>query len=96
MMLMSVIMIAVGVVMVMIVVMMVVIVVVMVTVVVRDFLMAIDTDGEVRRRDAAARHTLADKLDAGNAEGVQFGGRRHRVRLKFEKCGGEHVACSAH
>ena len=87
------------VIMLMIMVVMVVFVVVMVivmVVVVDDFLLAVDADGEMRRRDAAARDGLADKFDAGNAERVQLVECGLRVGLEFEKGGGEHVACGTH
>ncbi len=42
-------------------------------VVIRDFLLAVDADSEVRRGDAAAGDRLADEFDAGNGEGVQLG-----------------------
>ena len=75
---------------------MVVMSVVVMVVVVRDLLLAVDADGEVRRRDAAARDGLADKFDAGNAERVQLVECGLRVGLEFEKGGGEHVACGTH
>ena len=77
------------------VVMMVVSVVVMV-VVVGDLLLAVDADGEMRRRDAATGDRLADKFDAGNAERIELGQRRSGIGLEFEKGGGEHVACGTH
>ena len=70
--------------------------VVMMVVVVRDFLLAVNTDGEMGRGDAAAGDRLTDEFDARNVKGVQFGERGLRVGLEFEKCGGEHVACGAH
>ena len=69
---------------------------VMIVVVVRDLLLAVDADGEVRRRDAATGDGFADKFDAGNAEGVKLGQRGIRVGLEFQKCGREHVARGAH
>ena len=87
------------VIMLMIMVVMVVFVVVMVIVmmvVVDNLLLAVDADGEVRRRNAAAGDRLADEFDAGNAERVKLGQRRCGVGLEFEKCGGEHVACGTH
>jgi uncharacterized membrane protein len=84
------------VVMVMSVIVMVVMIVLMVMVVVDDLLLAVDADGEVSRRDAAAGDRLADKFDAGNVKGVQFVECGLRVGLEFEKCGGEHVARGAH
>ncbi len=53
--------------------MMVVMSVVVVMIVVGDLLLAVDADGEVRRRNAAAGDRLADEFDAGNGEGVQLG-----------------------
>ena len=85
----------VGVIMLMIMVVMVVFVVVMV-VVVDNLLLAVDADGEMRRRNTAAGDRLADKFDAGNAKRVKLGQRRCGVGLEFEKGGGEHVACGTH
>jgi hypothetical protein len=82
--------------MVMIVVVMVVMIVLMVVVVVRDFLLAVDADSEVRRGDAAAGDRLADEFDARDVKGVQFVECGLRVGLEFEKCGREHVARGAH
>ncbi len=76
--------------------MMVVMIVLMVVVVVRDFLLAVDADGEVRRGDAAAGDRLADEFDAWDVKGVQFVERGVRVGLEFEKCGCKHVAGGAH
>ena len=75
---------------------MMVVVIMVVVVIVRDFLLAVDTDGEMGRGDAAAGDRFADEFDARDVKGVQF--RKHglRVGLEFEKCGGEHVACGAH
>lgn len=81
---------------VMIVVVMVVMIVLMVVVVVRDFLLAVDADSEVRRGDAAAGDRLADEFDARDVKGVQLGQCLVWVGLEFEKCGCEHVARSAH
>ena len=74
----------------------VVMMVVVMVVVVGDLLLAVDADGEVRRRDAATGDRLADEFDAGNAERVQFVECGLRVGLEFKKCGGEHVACGTH
>ena len=71
-------------------------VVVVIVVVVDNLLLAVDADGEMRRRDAATGDTLADEFDAGNAERVQFVECGLRVGLEFKKCGGEHVACGTH
>ena len=87
------------VIMLMIMVVMVVFVVMMVivmVVIVRDLLLAVDADGEVRRRDAATGDRLADEFDAGNVERVKLGQRHCGVGLEFEKGGGEHVACGTH
>ena len=67
-----------------------------IVVVVDDLLLAVDADGEVRRRDAAAGDRLADKFDAGNAERVELVERGLWVGLEFKKGGGEHVACGTH
>lgn len=83
------------VIMLMIMVVVVVFVVVMV-VVVGDLLLAVDADGEVRRRDAATGDRLADEFDAGNAKRVKFVERGLWVGLEFKKGGGEHVACGTH
>ena len=77
------------------VVMMVMPVVVMV-VVVDDFLLAVDADGEMRRRNAAASDRLADKFDSRDVKSVKLVERGLRVGLEFEKGGGEHVACGTH
>ena len=84
------------VVVIMVVVMVAIMIMVMMVVVVRDFFLAVDTDGEMGRGDAAAGDRFADEFDARDVKGVQF--RKHglRVGLEFEKCGGEHVACGAH
>ena len=71
-------------------------IVVVMVVVVDDFLLAVDADGEVRRRDAATGDRLADEFDAGNVERVKLGQRHCGVGLEFEKGGGEHVACGTH
>jgi hypothetical protein len=76
--------------------MVVIVIMVMVVAVVRDFLLAVDTDGEVRRRDAAAGDRFTDEFDAWDAEGGQFVECGLRVGLEFEKGGGKHVAGSAH
>lgn len=65
-------------------------------VVVDNLLLAVDADGEVRRRDAATGDRLADKFNAGNAKRVQLGQRLCGVGLEFKKGGGEHVACGTH
>ena len=70
--------------------------VIVMVIIVRDLLLAVDADGEMRRRNAATGDRLADKFGAGNAERVQLGQRRCGVGLEFEKCGGEHVACGTH
>ncbi len=80
----------------MVVVMVAIMIMVMMVVVVRDFLLAVDADGEMGRGDAAAGDRLADKFDARDVEGVQFVECGLRVGLEFEKCGGEHVAGGAH
>ena len=87
-----VIMLMIMVVMVVFVVMMVVVMVVMVG----DLLLAVDADGEMRRRNAATGDRLADKFDAGNAERVKLVERGLWVGLEFEKGGGEHIACGTH
>ena len=74
----------------------VVVIVVVIVVIVRDLLLAVDADGEMRRRDAAAGDRLADKFDAGNAERVELVERGLWVGLEFKKGGGEHVACGTH
>ena len=74
----------------------VVMMVVVMVVVVGDLLLAVDADGEVRRRDAATGDRLADEFDAGNAKRVQLGQRLCGIGLEFKKGGGEHVACGAH
>ena len=84
------------VVVIMVVVMVAVMIMVMMVVVVRDFLLAVDADGEMGRGDATAGDRLADEFDAWNVEGVQFGERGLRVGLKFKKCGREHVAGGTH
>ena len=76
--------------------MMVVMSVVMMVVVVGDLLLAVDADGEVRRRDAAASDRLADEFDARDVKGVQFVECGLRVGLEFKKGGGEHIACGTH
>ena len=75
---------------------MVAIMIMVMVVVVRDFLLAVDADGEMGRGDAAAGDRLADEFDARDGKGVQFVERGLRVGLEFEKCGREHVACGAH
>ena len=84
------------VVMIMVVVMVAIMIMVMMVVVVRDFLLAVDADGEMGRDDAATGDRLADEFDARDVKGVQFGKRGLRVGLEFEKRGGEHVACGTH
>jgi hypothetical protein len=84
------------VVMIMVVVMVAIMIMVMMVVVVRDFLLAVDADGEMGRGDATAGDRLADEFDARDVKGVQFVECGLRVGLEFEKCGGEHVACGAH
>ena len=83
-------------VMMMIVVMVVMMLVMVFVVIMHDFLLAVDTDGKVRRRDAAAGDGLADEFDARDAEGVQFVECGLLVGLKLKKGGGKHVACGAH
>ncbi len=70
--------------------------VIVMMVVIRDFLLAVDADGEVRRRDAAAGDRLADEFDARDVKGVQFVECGLRIGLEFEKCGREHVASGTH
>ena len=65
-------------------------------VVVDNLLLAVDADGEMRRRNAAAGDRLADKFDAGDAKGVQFVECGLQVWLEFKKGGGQHVACGTH
>ena len=74
----------------------VVVIVVLMVVVVRDLLLAVDADGEMRRRDAAADDRLADKFDSRDVESVKLVERGLRGGLEFEKGGGEHVACGTH
>ena len=74
----------------------VVVIVVVMVVIVRDLLLAVDADGEMRRRNAAAGDRLADEFDARDVKGVQLGQCLVWVGLEFEKCGCEHVARSAH
>ena len=85
-----------SVIMIMVMMMVVIMIMVMMVVVVRDFLLSVDTDGEMGRGDAAAGDRLADKFDARYIEGVQFVECGLLVGLEFEKCGCEHVACGAH
>ncbi len=84
------------VVMIMVVVMVAIMIMVMMVVVVRDFLLAVDADGEMGRGDAAAGDRFTDEFDAWDAEGGQFVECGLRVGLEFEKGGGKHVACGAH
>ena len=99
MMVMSMIMIVMGVMMVVLIMVMMVVAVmimVMMVVVVRDFLLAVDADGEMSRGDAAAGDRLADEFDAWDVKGVQFVECSLLVGLEFEKCGREHVAGGTH
>jgi hypothetical protein len=82
--------------MIMMVVMVAIMIMVMMVVVFRDFLLAVDADGEMGRGDAATGDRLTDEFDARNVKGVQFVERGLWVGLKFEKSGREHVACGAH
>ena len=70
--------------------------VIVMVVIVRDLLLAVDADGEMRRRNAATGDRLADKFDAGNAKRVKFVERGLWGGLEFEKGGGEHIACGTH
>ena len=70
--------------------------VIVMVVIVRDLLLAVDADGEMRRRNAATGDRLADKFDAGDAKRVQLGQRLCGIGLEFKKGGGEHVACGTH
>ena len=84
------------VVVIMVVAMVAIMIMVMMVVVVRDFLLAVDADGEMSRGDAAAGDRLTDKFDARNVKGVQFVECGLLVGLEFEKGGGEHVAGGTH
>ena len=72
------------------------VVVMVVSAFVNLLLLAVHKDGEVGRGDAAARHALADKLDAWDAKRVQVRDDGGGIGLEFKKCGGEHVACGTH
>lgn len=74
----------------------VVMMVVVMVVVVGDLLLAVDANGEMRRRDAATGDRLADEFNARDVKGVQFVECSLRVGLEFEKRGREHVARGTH
>ncbi len=73
-----------------------IVIMVMVVAVVRDFLLAVDADGEVRRRDAAAGDRFTDEFDAGDAKRVQVRDGGVGVGEEFKQRGGKHVAGGTH
>ena len=80
--------------MIMVVVMVAIMIMVMMVVVFRDFLLAVDADGEMGRGDAAAGDGTAFVGDAGDARGIEAGESGVGVGMEFEEGGGQHVAGS--